>query len=498
LANDPHLGHSVPQIWYPLRLFKDKKDWVVGVSIPGIPGVVIGMNPYFSWGLTNIGEDVESFVVEEIDWDTNKYVQRVEAGEKVWQALRAETYVVKVKGGTQEQKEFYYTSRGPVEENPYQKGQFLSRQWLPLFPGIARIPTLMINRATDWKSFNTAINSFMIPGQNVIYLDRKGNIGYRASGRALERKGSSQFLESFETGSIEKVSDASERRRKVLPFRPGERQFLSVANQRIWIDDHRHKWAPDDRAIRISEYIESVPKPTFSNMAQLHIDTVSKYHSLFRNFIIENSESKAREHGYYQKWIEWSGDAAEDKLVFTQMDYMIRLMENILLLRIKDAFAGEIDLPEYKHYLKRAWIVRLLEQPEKFSIFGFSPNELSSHLIEKLRARESSEPLPLYDEVNRWKSQHPFVGRIPLLGELFRISEPKQLGFDQLVRVEDETFGASMRVIFDMKNPAKSSWTFPVGQSGHVHSPFYTNFRERFLNHDYTPLIPEDLQDKFF
>lgn len=499
LANDPHLGHSVPQLWYPARLLKDKNDWSVGATIPGIPGIVIGMNPNISWGLTNIGEDVESYVVEEVDFDTLKYVSQVNRKEKIWKDLKVLDLDIKIKNESSVQEKVYFTERGPLEENPYKKGEFLSRQWLPLMPGVLKLPTVFINRASDWKSFNQAVDSFTAPGQNVVYLDKDGNVGYRAAGRGIERKEPSKFLEGFATGAFLRVADATERRRAFYPFKPGNRQFLSVANQRIWIDQNMHKWAPDDRASRIAEVLEAVQDPSLEKMSRLQFDTHTQFLSIFRNFILQSAQDAATENGYFESWKKWNGNAAEQKLIFTQMDFMMRELENTLLGRIKEEFALNVaDMPKYSHYLKRAWIVRLLENPAKFELFGFTQQEIASHLILRLKNREKEKALVLYDEANRWKKQHPFVGSLPILGEIFRISEPKQVGFDLLVRVEDPGFGASTRVVFDMKNPLNSIWSFPVGQSGHVHSPFYSNFRERFINEQFTPIFPQELRGRFF
>src|SRR5207244_2277082 len=82
LANDPHLGASVPHIWYANRLRISAEEWVVGVSIPGLPGIVLGMNPYLAWAFTNVGEDVDDLLLERVDEGEKNYLAAVEDGQE--------------------------------------------------------------------------------------------------------------------------------------------------------------------------------------------------------------------------------------------------------------------------------------------------------------------------------------------------------------------------------------------------------------------------------
>ena len=74
LADDPHLGVEIPSTWYEIGLHcvkvtKDCPYDVVGVSAPGVPGVLIGHNQQIAWGFTNLGADVQDLYVERINPD---------------------------------------------------------------------------------------------------------------------------------------------------------------------------------------------------------------------------------------------------------------------------------------------------------------------------------------------------------------------------------------------------------------------------------------------
>ncbi len=72
LANDPHLGISMPSIWFVNGLHCATVSEacpfdVAGVSFPGVPGVVLGHNARIAWGATNAAVDVQDLVIETVD-----------------------------------------------------------------------------------------------------------------------------------------------------------------------------------------------------------------------------------------------------------------------------------------------------------------------------------------------------------------------------------------------------------------------------------------------
>ena len=74
LANDPHLGMQIPSIWYLVGLHGAGLD-VVGASLAGAPGVVIGHNDRIAWGVTNVGPDVQDLYLEKINPDNPNQVE---------------------------------------------------------------------------------------------------------------------------------------------------------------------------------------------------------------------------------------------------------------------------------------------------------------------------------------------------------------------------------------------------------------------------------------
>ena len=134
LANDPHLGFSAPEVWYPLRIELLGRDgriirWVQGVSLPGIPGTVIFQNDRLAIGFTNTGTDVQDLYREPA------IAERVER--------------IAVKDGP---TEVLTVSAGQARPDGASPG--LAVQWAALDPSTLRLPVEAMMLATDWASLN--------------------------------------------------------------------------------------------------------------------------------------------------------------------------------------------------------------------------------------------------------------------------------------------------------------------------------------------------------
>ncbi len=175
LANDPHLDFGIPATWYMVHLRAPGLN-VTGVTLPGVPAVIIGHNENIAWGITNLGFDVQDLYRENIDPQTGRYVFRGHV-----EQARLERDAIAMKGAKPIETVTWVTRHGPIflgDEN-----QQYSLRWAAADPGSFQFPFLEINRARDWEEFTAAIARFPGPGQNFVYADTAGNIGYHAAGR---------------------------------------------------------------------------------------------------------------------------------------------------------------------------------------------------------------------------------------------------------------------------------------------------------------------------
>ena len=79
LSNDMHLENQIPNVWYEAQLEAPGFN-VAGVTLPGIPFVVVGHNQRIAWGFTNVGPAVTDLYVETSTPTTN--TRRLTAGKK--------------------------------------------------------------------------------------------------------------------------------------------------------------------------------------------------------------------------------------------------------------------------------------------------------------------------------------------------------------------------------------------------------------------------------
>jgi len=207
LANDPHLGVGLPGVWTQVglhcRTVSEECPYdVAGFGFAGVPGVVIGHNRDIAWGFTNLGADVTDLYVERVSGDTWEY-----GGRRLPLTERAET--IEVRGAEDVELRVRATAHGPlvsdlarfadadgiritrdgllaqladVGDTRPPGEQALSLAWTALTPRPTADALLALGRAHDWRSFRKALADFAVPGQNVVYADVEGHVGYQATG----------------------------------------------------------------------------------------------------------------------------------------------------------------------------------------------------------------------------------------------------------------------------------------------------------------------------
>ncbi|MCA9944680.1 MAG: penicillin acylase family protein, partial [Anaerolineales bacterium] len=182
IANDIHIGLTMPSIWHAVGLHGGRFD-VVGFTLPGVPGIITGHNANIGWSITNFGSDAQDFYLERLD-DTLKPTQYQYDGE--WYDLEHIQQTIEVRGGDPVTVDFYVTPHGPIMnyvlENP-SFGHPLALRWVQHEGSTLFTSILKLNMASNWDEFQEALEGWDTPGQNIFYADQEGNIGYQAVGK---------------------------------------------------------------------------------------------------------------------------------------------------------------------------------------------------------------------------------------------------------------------------------------------------------------------------
>ncbi len=206
LANDPHLGASLPSVWHQVGLRCRAVSAacpfdVAGFGFSGVPGVIIGHNAEIAWGFTNLTTDVTDLYLEWVDGD--RYWR-----DGAWVPLEVRTETLRVAGGDDIDLEIRSTGHGPIvsgltddftaiaadprtgadaaptpPEGATAGAYAVSLRWTALQAGTTAQSIFALNLAQDFAQFQAAAALFDVPAQNLVYADIAGNIGYQTPGR---------------------------------------------------------------------------------------------------------------------------------------------------------------------------------------------------------------------------------------------------------------------------------------------------------------------------
>ncbi len=184
LANDMHLGLDAPAIWYLMALHARDAEAgpldVVGMTIPGAPGVMAGHNRAIAWGFTNAYVDDVDFFVERVDpADSTRYL--TPGGSEPFVVIHD---TIRVKGRDPVPHTIRLTRHGPVitPVDARAGGELIAVQWAAHGESRTWRALRRFNRAKGWDDFVAAVDAFDNPHQNVVYADTAGYIGYWMGG----------------------------------------------------------------------------------------------------------------------------------------------------------------------------------------------------------------------------------------------------------------------------------------------------------------------------
>jgi len=275
MANDPHRTLAVPSLRYMSHLVAP--GWnVIGGGEPEIPGISIGHNEEGAWGLTVYRTDAEDLYV----YETNpKNPDKYRYNGK-WEKMKLIEDEIPVKGRTPAKVTYKYTRHGPVvfEDHENNVAYAVRCGWLEV-GGSPYLASLRMDQSKTFEEFRDACAYSHIPGENMVWADREGNIGWQAVGIAPVRNGWS--------GLVPVPGDGSYEWDGYLPIKekphianPVSGHFSS-ANQNVTPENYTHwnavgySWSDPFRGDRLEEMLTSKQKHSMEDMASYQTDYIS-------------------------------------------------------------------------------------------------------------------------------------------------------------------------------------------------------------------------------
>ncbi len=275
MANDPHRRQSTPSLRYMVHLVGP--GWnVIGGGEPEIPGVSIGHNEYGAWGLTVFGTDGEDLYV----YDTNPNNPQEYRYDGRWESMSVIRETIPIKGEAPAVVELKYTRHGPVVyEDPEHRKAYAVRAASMEIGGAPYLASLRMDQAKTWEEFREACSYSNIPGENMVWADRAGNIGWQAVGIAPIRPNWS--------GLVPVPGDGRYEWDGYLPIlaKPHvsnpQRGFFGTANSNLIPPGYTYRnavgwtWADPYRWARVNEVLGSGRLHTVMDMMSLQTDELS-------------------------------------------------------------------------------------------------------------------------------------------------------------------------------------------------------------------------------
>ena len=476
LANDPHVAHSIPSVWYMIHLKAPGLN-VTGVSLPGLPLVIIGHNEHIAWGMTNTAPDVQDLYVESFNFrDPRKYLHN---GQWVDAEVRDESIKVR------DQRDYHFTvmvtRHGPVISHDGDRD--LALQWTLLSPHAVRLPFLRINQASNWQEFTAALRDFNVPMQNCVYADDEGNIGYYAAGLVPIRKQGNGAVPV--PGSTDDYDWTG-----FIPFDDLPHSFnpssgmIATANGRIVPDNYPYfitaKWEAPFRTARIFQLLREGGNFTSSDMLRIQTDILSLEDEWLAKQLLaaagKQPPSSPEAQFALRVFKDWDGEARADSAA----TLVLEVTRRALLARILKSKLGD-DLSGYRWPMSTIFLQNVLDQ----NLTRWLPpgdTDFNMTLMNSLDEGIRQIPALVHSQNHAaWKwgdtipltFHHPLSAGLPFLGRWLDVGPFPQAGTGTTVKQTTPRLGPSMRMVVDFSDLDQSMQNITLGESGQVFSPYY-------------------------
>lgn len=478
LANDTHLAVQFPSVWTMVHLKAPMPGGaqldVAGFTLPGIPTVVIGHNRRIAWGVTSLGADVQDLYEERMDLNAGVY----QFGAEVRQANRI-VESIRVKGEADVRLNVFVTQHGPLiaqaGEAPYNRN--LALQWTALDPDYFAFPFLDLGMAQDWAAFRKALSRFNGPGQNFVYADVDGNIGFQVAARLPRRANAAgdMPLPGY-TGQHEWQGYVPFEELPSIYNPPSGR--IVTANQNPFPPDFPDagsgRFASPHRANQILARLDAKPKWNAAGMLEIEKDVYSPYYVFLARQLVAAADRKKPSPGLTADAVEvlrnWNGQAELDASGATIARLFSIGLRAAILKRLAPKWE-QADLGMDDTVVERILRTR---DPLYAKDYDAWLLEVLGKVMEEYRPRLGGTLANWkYRELMHWNVDHPVFSRLPLIGRYFNIGRVPMSGSPSSPKQVGPAIGPSQRFVADLSNWDASYANILAGASGHPLSSHY-------------------------
>ncbi len=495
LADDMHLDLGVPSIWYRTQLeLKDKQGQVLraaGLSLPGMPSLVVGSNGQVAWGFTNAYGQWFDWIKLPAELPTAR--------------LRSFAETIGVKGAATQNLEVQEFDGAPIVRE--RSGQRYALRWIAHRGDAYNLRLDELLWASDAPSAMRIAQQAGIPHQNILVADAKGQIGWTLAGRLWEQAPQEAGYARFQAPA--QSADLASHPWLSLADYP---QVLNPANGQLWTANNRQLggaggqtigdggFALGARAQQIRDRLSERASHDQSSLGAIHFDTEARFMKTWAARLQPLLASNPAYREAAEQLALWSGRADADQVGYR----LIRAVRLRTLDQLWSAWTtpmlGAMQQDEKQRFKWRSQfeysaVQALNERPAHLLPPGFASwdafvlAQLDATLKELTLDGKQALAQATWGQYNASRIQHVMSKAVPALSGWLDMPSAAQNGDTDLPFVARPAFGQSQRLVVSPGSEAEASLSMPGGQSGHPLSPFYGAGHKNWAAAKATPLL---------
>ena len=515
VANDMHLAVRVPNTWYRASLEWPLDDAgsgpgssgplrLIGITLPGVPALVVGSNTHVAWGFTNTYADWSDLILLDVDpQDPSRY--RTPDG---WKTFERYDEVIEVANEPAEHLTVSWTIWGPVLEPDF-RGRPRAMRWVAHDPArlAAVAPALETARTVD-ETFD-AVNGLGAPGQNIVVADAQGHIGWTVYGSIPRRVGFDGRLPQswadgtrgwsgwLTPGEYPRVRDPESGRIWTANARVVDGNMLSV------LGDGNYEVGSRARIIR--DRLMARDRFAPSDLLDIQLDTQASFLTRWRELALRTLTPAAiadhASRSQFRTLVEqsWDGHASASSPGY-RLTRMFReeVSDSVMAFVLSECYEADPSF-DYRAVRRREGPIWKLvtERPMHLLDPAYADwNALLLAAVDRVIARADadgglSEP---WSRSNVTAYRHPLSSAIPIIGSRLDMPMEPMNGDLYTPSMHWGANAPSQRMIVSPGREANGIMHMPTGQSGHPLSPYYSNSHDAWVHGKATPFLPGETE----
>ncbi|QYM78640.1 penicillin acylase family protein [Horticoccus luteus] len=514
LANDTHLGLSVPNTWYRASLTWPGASGapahhVTGVTLPGTPLVVAGSNGHVAWGFTHSYADTTDVVIVEPNGIAD-FLYKV--GDKSVD-FEHRHEVIRVRGGKPVALDVAWTVWGPVIGTAANTRP-LALRWVAHEPHAVDLTLVEMETATTAAEGVAIMQRAGLPPENVLLADAQGHIAWTVAGKFPKRVG-------FD-GRYDVSWTYGDRRWDGFYSAAETPSLLDPPDGRLWTANNRvvggaglavlgdGGYANPARAAQIRDDLRALDHAQPRDLLNIQLDDravfLARWHALLLRVLTPDATAAQPARAELRRLVEkWDDRASTDSVSYR----LVRAFRNATAALVLDPIFApctrSYDAFDWHELPYEPALWRLLEaQPvhllnPKFHRWDDLLTAAADQVLARLDDQGVAPAHATWGALNTARIRHPLSLVLPgwLTGWLtgwLDMPADQLPGDTNMPRVQGPSFGASERFVVSPGHEAEGIFHMPGGESGHPLSPFYRAGHEAWVHGKPTPFLPGPAQ----